>query len=49
MILKGLLNAAIISLLYMAYRYGDDMEMFWLCMVGSGLFIRKLYIISKAT
>ena len=50
-ILKGFLNAAIISLLYMMYRHGNenDIQMFWLCAIGATHFIRRLYVVSKTT
>jgi len=50
-IFKGFLNAVIIALLYMMYRYGNvnDTQMFWVYGIGVGLIIRKLYIISKFT
>ena len=46
-VLRGLLHAAIISLLYIANRYQEDVVMFWICITGVGLFVRKLYILGR--
>lgn len=48
-IIKGLYHAAIISLLYMSYRYMGDMVNFILSMFLTTLFIRRLYLLEKSS
>lgn len=47
MIYRGLLNGAIVALLYMTYRYRDELQMFILCITGVTYFIRQLYLAEK--
>ena len=47
MIYRGLLNGAIVALLYMAYRHRDELQMLILCIAGAAYFIRQLYFAEK--
>lgn len=44
---KGLLNGITVSLLYLSYRYSDNIEMFTVSMVGVIYFIVKIYQADK--
>jgi len=48
-ITKGITHSAIISLLYMSYRYINNTEKFLFSLLLTAIFIRRLYILEKSS